>query len=44
MGRGRRSNHWLAPDGVIREIIKLLNGSVVAASWWDLYELDPAGN
>ncbi len=30
-------------DGVIREIIKLPNGNVVAASWWALYELDATG-
>ena len=31
------------PEGVILDIIRLPNGQIVAASWWDLYELDATG-
>ncbi|MHB0960050.1 MAG: two-component regulator propeller domain-containing protein [Pirellulaceae bacterium] len=40
---GKKVERLAGPDGVIREIVRLPNGSVVAASWWDLYELDAAG-
>lgn len=40
---GKKIERLAGPDGVIREIVRLPNGSVVAASWWDLYETDAAG-
>ena len=41
---GKKIERLAGPEGVILDIIKLPNGQIVAASWWDLYELDAAGN
>lgn len=41
---GKKVERLAGPEDVIREIVKLPNGSVVAASWWAPYELDAAGN
>ena len=41
---GKKVERMAGPEGVILDIIKLPNGQIVAASWWDLYELDAAVN
>ncbi len=40
---GKKVEPVAGPEGVILDILKLSNGQIVAASWWDLYELDATG-